>query len=127
MDVWALRRELRRLSTRREQFRKENALSDKPTTDVLAMLAIIDAEMVKVQDAIAAAHDEPDPLEGFRDVPADAAWNAAPIARRRQLVHRLMSAVVISRAVTPGGSRFDPTRIKIYWRPEAGSPRQLTG
>jgi len=127
VDVWALRHELRRLSTRREQFRKESALSDAKPADVLATLAIIDAEMVKVQDRIAAAHDEPDPLEGFRDVPADAAWDAAPIARRRQLVQRLMSAVVISRAVTPGSSRFDPTRIKIHWRPEAGSPQQLTG
>ena len=127
VDVWALRHELRRLSTRREQFRKESALSDAKPADVLATLAIIDAEMVKVQDRIAAAHDEPDPLEGFRDVPADAAWDAAPIARRRQLVQRLMSAVVISRAVMPGSSRFDPTRIKIHWRPEAGSPQQLTG
>ena len=45
-------------------------LSDAKPADVLAMLAVIDAEMMKVQDRIAAAHDEPDPLEGFRDVPA---------------------------------------------------------
>ena len=122
VDVWALRHELRRLSGRREQFRKASATSDANPADVLSMLAVIDAEMMKVQDKIAAAHDEPDPLEGFRGVPARDAWDAAPVARRRQLVQRLMSAVVISPTVTRGSSVFDPTRVEIRWRPEAGSP-----
>ena len=126
VDVWALRHELRRLSTRREQFRKASATSDADPAHVLSMLAHIDAEMVSVQDKIAAAHDEPDPLEGFRDGAADAAWEAATIARRRQLVQRLMSAVVISPSLKPGSSRFDPTRIKIRWRPEAGAPQRLS-
>jgi site-specific DNA recombinase len=127
VDVWALRHELRRLAGRREQFRKASATSDANPADVLSMLAVIDAEMMKVQDKIAAAHDEPDPLEGFRGVPARAAWDAAPVARRRQLVQRLMSAVVISPAVKRGSPVFDPTRVEIRWRPEAGSPQQLTG
>lgn len=122
VDVWALRRELRRLSGRREQFRKASATSDANPADVLSMLAVIDAEMVKVQDKIAAAHDEPDPLEGFRDLPARAAWDAAPVTRRRQLVQRLMSAAVIMPTTTRGGTVFDGTKIGLHWRPEAGSP-----
>jgi hypothetical protein len=81
------------------------------------MLRDIDTEIVKVQDKIAAAHDEPDPLDGFRDSSAaHAAWDAAPVARRRQLVQTLMRSVVIRPAVTPGSAVFDPTRIVIEWR-----------
>ena len=66
---------------------------------------------------IAAAHDGPDPLEGFRDGNARAAWEAATIARRRQLVQLLMDAVVILPTLRRGGTVFDPDRIVIGWRP----------
>ena len=123
VDVWALRAELRRLADRREKFRKAGALGDMEPADVTATLRDFDAEMLKVQDKIVAAHDGPDPLGGFRDGNARAAWEAAPVARRRQLVQTLFRSIKIQPATRRGGRGFDPTKIECEWQPRADSPR----
>jgi len=75
--------------------------------------------MLKVQDQIAAAHDGPDPLDGFRDGNARAAWEAAPVARRRQLVQLLFSSITIQPATARGGRSFDSAKIECEWQPQA--------
>jgi site-specific DNA recombinase len=65
---------------------------------------------------LAAAADEPDPLEGLREgSAARAVWQALPLPRRRAVVQLLLDAVVIQRAGR--GHRFDPATITVKWNP----------
>ena len=114
----ALRGEARRLRARREQFRALGEDGDMDPADVAATLRGIDAKLVAIDGRLAAATSEPNPLEGLRTgSPARAAWEALPMANRRNVVQILMASVVIHRAGR--GRVAGPDTIELTWRKDA--------
>lgn len=113
------------LRAERDKLRKQRgALLDRFDGDAQAE-ALIRAKEQRIEEIgaqLAAAVSEPDPLEGFRGDNPRAAWQAAPIARKRAVVQALMASVVIKPAGR-GGRVFDPETVAVTWRPQAGAPR----
>ena len=120
-DTAALRAELAELARLRTDYRSRAAAGRMDPDDVEAILRDFRRQENAIAQQLAAAADEPDPLDGFRGEASEAraAWQAAPLPRKRAVVQLLMESVVIERAGK--GRRFDPDLITVTWRPQAGA------
>jgi site-specific DNA recombinase len=114
----ALRTELARLRKQRKALLE---IFD-GDADALAVIRAKEARMTAIDGQLAAAVSEPDPLAGFREGNPRAAWDAAPMPRKRALVQALIESVVIERAGRTGRV-FHPETVAVTWRPQAGAPR----
>jgi site-specific DNA recombinase len=116
VDVAGLEHQRGQLADRRAKLARmvaSGALEDEATIAAIAAEIAADDAAIGAQLATAAA--EPDTLEPFRfGDPARQVWDALSVARRRQVVQKLLDAVVIERPARRGPG-FDPDAIKIKW------------
>ena len=118
IDAAALRAEAKQLAERkRSQVRmhSEGIIDD---ADLAAGAKSIRDRLARITAQLATA-DIPDPLAEFRDRPAETVWHSLSMARRRQVVKRLMPAIVIMPASRRGRGSWNPDEIVISWTPEA--------
>jgi hypothetical protein len=116
VDVDGLIHQRNQLADRRAKLGRMVAgglLDDEATIGAIAAQIAADDAAITAQLATAAA--EPDVLEPFRGGdPAAVVWEALSVPRRRQVVRKLLDAVVIERPARRGPG-FDPTAIKVQW------------
>jgi len=116
VDVDGLTHQRNQLADRRAKLGRMVAgglLDDEATIAAIAAQIAADDAAIGAQLATAAA--EPDVLEPFRGGdPAAQVWEALSVARRRQVVRKLLDAVVIERPAHRGPG-FDPDAIKVRW------------
>jgi site-specific DNA recombinase len=116
VDVDGLIHQRNQLADRRAKLGRMVAgglLDDEATIQAIAAQIAADDAAIGAQLATAAA--EPDVLEPFRGGdPAAVVWEALSVPRRRQVVRKLLDAVVIERPARRGPG-FDPNAIKVRW------------
>ena len=116
VDTAALRAKLEGVRTRKAAQARMHAMGDLDDEALRAGQRAFREQENVIAAQLAAAADEPDPLEGLRECSAArAVWQALPLPRRRAVVQKLFDAVVIERAGR--GHRFDPATIKVKWNP----------
>jgi site-specific DNA recombinase len=116
VDVDGLTHQRNQLADRRAKLGRmvaSGVLDDEATIAAIAAEIAADDAAITAQLATAAA--EPDVLEPFRSGdPAAQVWDALSLPRRRQVVRKLLDAVVIERPARRGPG-FDPNAIKVRW------------
>jgi site-specific DNA recombinase len=111
-DAGRLREERGKLADRKKRMAVMYAAGDVDEGDWLAANREIKARIAQI-DAELAVTDAPDPLAEFRQRPAETVWAGLSIARKREIVRRLV--IVTFKPSRRSGPLFDPESVDINW------------
>jgi site-specific DNA recombinase len=112
-DAAGLRAQLRELRDRRKAQMRMHARGDIDDGDLATGLHEIRDLPAAIEARLAAA-SRTDPLAEFRDRPADAVWDALPVARKRAVIRLLADITFVP--VPPSGPKFNPDSVRIEWK-----------
>ena len=112
-DTAALRADLRKLRDRRKEQVHLHSTGVITAADLAAGIREI-GELTANTEARLAAASRTDPLEEFRERPADVVWDSLPVARKRAVVRLLADIEFV--AVAPAGPKFNPDSVRVTWK-----------
>jgi len=113
IDTAKLRAEAKKLRERKAAQMRLHASGAIDDDDLaLGMKEIKDR--LDVVNGQLAASDEADPLEEFRNAPAEVVWKSLPLARKRAVVRLLVDVTIMPTARR--GRGLDPDSIQVTWR-----------
>jgi site-specific DNA recombinase len=111
-DAGKLRDERRHLADRKKRMAVMFAAGDLDEGDWLAANRKIKTRISEIDSELAVT-DAPDPLAEFRERPAETVWAGLSIARKREIVRKLV--IVTFKRSARRGPLFDPDSIQIDW------------
>lgn len=110
IDAGKLRAEARKLRERKASQMRMHAEGLVDDADLAAGLRVIRDKMAAI-DAQLAVTDTPDPLEEFRNRPAEVVWESLPLSRKRDVVKLLITVTFLP--MGRKGRGFDPDSLKV--------------